>query len=597
MITFANPLGFWALLGIPAILLIHFLQRQSQLLTVSTLFLLDALDRESIQGRKFDRIRNSIPLWLQLLAVLLLTWILVQPGWIRENSVQKISIVLDSSASMRAFREQVVSALEKEIPLLSRGAQTVELVAMDSHIEGEPFYNGTSVEELVASLEDWKPFRPAHDPGPALRVGRSLAGVKGIVVYLTDHPVDTPGYDAKVLSIGEPIPNVGFAGVEVDSTVTPATWQVLVKNYDTAVQSREWFMQSGQQKTATRKLELAAGETRTLQGRFPRDSSSVILRLSPDDFDQDDTAPVTIPVPKKISIVKKANPKVDELMKNVIASIENTEKPGADGTVDLVLTTYNPLAPAKPDPVSIVFLSQNETGRHFFKGPIVSANHPLVGGLNWQGLIARSSPGMPVGPDDSVLLWQGDRALIFLRKDNENRQLLFNFDVPSSNLEKLPAFIVLTHRFVESIRNEKIAPFSENHELHQPIRLAHDRGEEAPNLELSAAGHVITIPLNQVKGLKAPAEPGFFEVRQGEILLLSGAAQFADTREADFSEAAPKSELASLKTVAVNEHTRKDDAWQIWLLLILLAVLLSWYFINRKLNASQLDLAAGTANS
>ena len=39
-LLFTNPLGFWALLGIPVVVLIHFLQRQSQVLPATTLFLL-----------------------------------------------------------------------------------------------------------------------------------------------------------------------------------------------------------------------------------------------------------------------------------------------------------------------------------------------------------------------------------------------------------------------------------------------------------------------------------------------------------------------------------------------------------------------------
>lgn len=582
MVTFANLAGFWALLGIPVILLIHFLQRQSQVQVVSTLFLLEAIDRESVQGQKLDRIRNSIPLWLQLLAVLLLTWILIQPRWTRPNSVQKIALILDSSASMRAFKEPVLAALEKEIPLLSRGAKTVELIAMGSHIDGEPLYNGTSVVDLKKSLEDWTPFRPAHDPGPALRVGRSLAGTKGVVLFITDHPVDQPGYDSRVLAVGESVPNVGFSGVDVDTSVSPPVWQAMVKNYGTTPQTREWFLQAGQQRTETRTLEMKAGETRTLQGRFPTGTKGVTLHLVPDLFDQDDRAPIVIPEPKALAVAKVGAPSLDKLMKEMIDSFENTIPPSDDNGLDLVLATYDPLSPTKAEPVSIVLLAQPTPGRNFLKGSIVAANHSLVQGLNWQGLIARSSPGMPVGPEDTVLLWQGRRALIFLRENSEQRQLVYNFDVPSSNVENQPAFIVLAHRFVESIRDSKIAPSASNFELNQSIPISFHRGDEAPPLEMIYDGKKTVIPLNQVRSLRAPAEPGFFEIRQSGETLITGAAQFVDTREADFSEAGSFDDLEGVKTTSVTEHTQEDDVWQIWTLLILVVLLLSWYFINRK---------------
>ena len=198
-LTFANIAGLWALLGIPAVLLIHFLQRQSRELPISTLFLLDKLQRESVRGRKFDRLKNSVPLWLQLLSVLILTWLLVQPRWTRPDSVQRIAIVLDSSASMRAFQESISSELKKTLPPLSRNASQVEYHVLESHLEGETLYNGSSLDDFLEAIETWAPYRTAHDPGPALRVGRSLAGTKGILIFLTDHEQADLKYDIDVL--------------------------------------------------------------------------------------------------------------------------------------------------------------------------------------------------------------------------------------------------------------------------------------------------------------------------------------------------------------------------------------------------------------
>ncbi|HVJ45894.1 MAG TPA: BatA domain-containing protein, partial [Luteolibacter sp.] len=103
-----NPLGLLALLGIPAVLAIHFLQRKAVELPVSTLFLLERTQREAASGRRFDRLIPSIPLWMQLLAVLLLTWFLTEPRYPKSGTVQRLAIVLDSSASMTVFKEEAL---------------------------------------------------------------------------------------------------------------------------------------------------------------------------------------------------------------------------------------------------------------------------------------------------------------------------------------------------------------------------------------------------------------------------------------------------------------------------------------------------------
>lgn len=90
------------------------------------------MQRESTSGRRLDRLVNSVPLWLQILSVLLATWLLVQPRYVKAKSTQRIAIVLDSSASMRVFKEKIAPALEKEIPRLQGNAANVEIWILES---------------------------------------------------------------------------------------------------------------------------------------------------------------------------------------------------------------------------------------------------------------------------------------------------------------------------------------------------------------------------------------------------------------------------------------------------------------------------------
>ncbi|MBC7367218.1 MAG: BatA domain-containing protein, partial [Undibacterium sp.] len=112
---FANPAALWALLGVPAILAIHFLQQRSRAVVTSTWFLIEQLAPDSTRGRTLERLRTSRQLWLQLLAVLMAAWLLAEPRWILAESAQTVVIVLDASSAMEAFRAPAVAAAEKEI--------------------------------------------------------------------------------------------------------------------------------------------------------------------------------------------------------------------------------------------------------------------------------------------------------------------------------------------------------------------------------------------------------------------------------------------------------------------------------------------------
>ncbi|RYD41042.1 MAG: hypothetical protein EOP85_13305 [Verrucomicrobiaceae bacterium] len=159
MFTLANPLGLLALLGIPAVLAIHFLQRKAVELPVSTLFLLERTRRDAASGRRFERIIPSIPLWMQLLAVLLLAWFLAEPRIRKSGSVQRVALVLDTSASMGVFKKEAVARLMAALPGFQGPASALELTVMESAPSRPRLYAGSSLEELGAHSRRLETYR------------------------------------------------------------------------------------------------------------------------------------------------------------------------------------------------------------------------------------------------------------------------------------------------------------------------------------------------------------------------------------------------------------------------------------------------------
>jgi hypothetical protein len=582
-VLLANPLGLLALLGIPAILLIHFLQRQSRRFPASTLFLLDHLQRESVKGRRFDRLRQSVPLWLQLLAVLLLAWILAEPRWASTRSVQRIVLVLDDSASMDAFRDGLLAALRRELPPLSTLVGTTEYTALESSSQGETLHRGTSLGGLLDALADWRPAAGSHSPEAALRVARGLAGAEGLVVLATDHPGDPLPFGALRLAVGQPLDNVGFAGVRIEEGQDgELLWRATLRNYGSSPQRREWFLAADGRRSEARTVDLAPGTTRTLQGPFPEDAARLLLVLEPDAFPRDDRLHLVRPSPKPLLVARATASAAEPLVTSLLASLEAAVPPPDDKDADLWFATYNPLAPAPVPEQAVVLLHQPQPPRRFLDGPLVASAHPLVAELDWQGLIARSSPGFPPDESDLPLVWQGERPLVILRESGVRRQLLLNFDVLASNAPRLPAFVILVHRFAERLREAKVGPESRNLELGQPLALAHRGGEGSAPLILAAEAGRENIPPARARLLRAPREPGFFQILQDEAVLLDASANFADVREADFREAGSLSELGTVPAAVRERQTQDDPARSLWLLLLATALLASWAHPGRK---------------
>ncbi len=611
MLTLANPAGLWALLGIPAVLAIHFLQRQSVILPLSTLFLLEKTQRESASGRKLDRLMNSVPLWMQLLGVLLLTWLLAEPRYQKSRSTQRVAIVLDSSASMTVAKDKLKEKLLASLPELQGPAAMLDLTLLES-TPGKPrLYAGTSPEEFAAALDGWQPRAGLTDPAYALRLARSLVAREGIVVYATDTPMAAPPFDARVLSVTEPVDNVGFTGVSIGEKEGARVFQAMVRNYSKSSSSRTWQLElANGSRTEPKPLELEPGAIVTLQAAFPPDTQRARLVLSPDAFTLDDSLPMVAPQPKTLALFAATGEAYDALSKKLLRSLEATRAVNDTASADLTILSYDPLDPVTATGNAIVFVRDDTRGGAYLKGGIVAEKSPLIDGLNWQSLLVRETIQLQRRDADSVLLWQGDRALIFLRETAATgetpatRQLCFNFDLRLSNAETQPAFIVMLHRFAEELRAAKVAPATENLETAQPLLLAAATGPEARPLSVETidlAGKVLDskeLPAAASVKLEAPLDPGFLRVRQGEKPLLDASVHFADTREADFSGCGPANTIEGGANALVERHTEEDHLWRTWFLLLLAALLISWHFTReREARKPQAPLAPPQENA
>ncbi|MDZ4289505.1 MAG: VWA domain-containing protein [Prosthecobacter sp.] len=585
-LSFANPAAAWCLLGIPVVLAIHFLQRRSRRQTITTLFLLQQMRRESETGNRIERLRLSIPLGLQLLMVLLLAWLLAGPRWLNQDAVQRIAIVLDSSASMQAFREAAAEGTRKAVATLSGNLPKVELTLLSSDPEAATLYHGAAPAEMFAAERQWDSVLGVHDFTPSLRTARSLVGEKGVVLLITDHlPNEVLPYGGRVLSVGQETANVGWVGVTVEEKDGQWIWRALVRNHGHTAQERQWRAGSGDKASAWTNLPLGPGETRSLSGPFIGADERLLLSLSPDSLVMDDQLPVQRPRPKPLTLHGPGGSgRAAEELTDLFKRFDHCEVAPTADRADVRVIVWPPSVALAANQAACVFASPSPAANApFLTGQIVAEDHPLTQGLNWQSLLVREGMVIPREARDRILLWQGERPLISLRTSAAGtRQLFCHFDLATSNARKLPALAVLLHRFLEGIRQEKVAPEAANFDLRQRLQVAHQRQPEAAALAFTQATGAQTIPLAQSHLMRAPAQPGFFEVKQGGQRLLTGAAHFADTREADLSAAKPFDELAQITAAQVETTHAADANWRLWLLLLLGALAASWWFTRSQ---------------
>ena len=175
-------------------------------------------------------------------------------------------------------------------------------------------------------------------------------------------------------------------------------------------------------------------------------------------------------------------------------------------------------------------------------------------------------------------------------------------DAVGSNVFQTPAFIVLLHRFFDSVRPE-IEHFERgNFELRQPLRLKHQIEEDAPGSwieEFTAAGadraSASAAPRTDsgpAAPLRAPALPGFFSIRRGTELILSGSAYFADVSESDFNGFGPADIGAESAPRLIAGHHSLSSIMPLLLLVLGLLLIITWLSTGKRIGGSAPNLQA-----
>lgn len=590
-LTFLNPAGLWALAGIPAILAIHFLQRQRRRVPVSTLFLIEQMAAQSLSGSRWERLRNSVPLWLQLLSVLLLTWLLTQPHLKKEEEVQRVVVILDTSWSMSAFAGRVRDELPVELEKIARAASRTDWILMESDRSRGNLYRGPSLRALLNAMEAWDPNMPQHDFSTAWRVGSALLQGEGTLFFVTDHPVKTPP-GVKVVSYGKSTDNAGFAGLRTvrDPDSGELRWEALVRNYGETTVETSWRLEAGGKVSDAEAVSLPPEETRLLSGIFPDGVKQLELILKDDAFLADNRLPIRRPEPKTLFVEIAAGPHMD-FWKKLTAATAHLEAAEGETEADLTLGYYDPLNPASIDEMAGIYFVRDLNPPREARGELIMPElHPFTDGLVWEGLAVGKSLRASAREEDEVLVWQGESPLIILRPlALGQNQLILNFDLRYSNADKHVAPLILINRYLESVRENKIMFAAGNADCNQVLRIATDPEVRQELFVRSTAGPATPevfreYHARQMSVLRAPGQPGFFEVMQGDQTLFEGAAQFADSREADLKNAGPIPETADTDFDALRlALTRQDDFLSpVWIILLGVIILGTWWISARR---------------
>ena len=99
---FFNIIGLLALLGVPAVIILHMLKQKQKDVKIPSTFLWERAVDTSVQSKPWQKLKKSLPLILQLIAVAALGLAAARPYVTAFGTSYNYVVVMDSSASMSA---------------------------------------------------------------------------------------------------------------------------------------------------------------------------------------------------------------------------------------------------------------------------------------------------------------------------------------------------------------------------------------------------------------------------------------------------------------------------------------------------------------
>jgi len=480
--TFTTPLGLLALVGVPVVVFLHLFRRRFRVRRVAGLFLFapDALVASS--GRTRTRLLKTPSFWLEILAALLGALWLGGPTIGAAERVPHLVVVLDDSASMGAkgVGERVRAALNEVIEELpSNAVGTLITTGTRPEVIAGP---RVPIALLAPALAEQSPRRPHHDPGPALLLGREIAGDEGQLLLLTDRPLDTAPAEYEVRAVGTASPNAAVIGARrADGKVYFDLLAFGERAFSTA-----FTLRIGDQQAKRETVDLKPGRPLHLSFQDTQPRASLTLTLESDALAIDNEITL-LPEPLRIVPIASTLPKQTAdllLLDEALAALPGVRRVERAQAARLHFAAK---APQLAHGASSVEVRTTGSETDAWIGPyLIERRHPILRGLTLEGVVWTAGRDAPTG---APLILAGEQTLVaesFV--EGGGLRLHLNLDPARSNLASSPDWPILLANVVEYVRRRLPGQQVANVRLGDVLSYRGDvlsyRGGEAPDLTL-----------------------------------------------------------------------------------------------------------------
>lgn len=237
-----TPAWLWAASLVVPVVALHILRsRRTQVIVASTIEW-EAVERPVAAARPWQRLRWSIPLVLQLLAVVLLTLALARPEWRTGRlTAQNLVVIIDTSASMAATDgspNRLADARDRILEELDGVGASTEVSIISAGSPARVVAAGSTPADARRSLDSLSAGEGGFDAAAAgsLAFGFDRPDESVDFVLVSDGGIEPSGLrqfpaGTRFLGVGDRDRNVGVGAVSVQTRGSGARVLATVQNF------------------------------------------------------------------------------------------------------------------------------------------------------------------------------------------------------------------------------------------------------------------------------------------------------------------------------------------------------------------------------
>ena len=473
-----NPLMLITLGLIPILILIHTLKPKPRQIDITNLFLWQEVLKERSSHLTFERLKRNLPLFLQIIIVILAALALAKPAWLYFASEQgNMILVMDTSASMKAKFESGTRfdvAREKALELIDRRNQDQKILIVAAAnkpvVKGGYLDNSKQAKRLITDLT---PSDASADLEKAIYLALSFVdplrkdrvylisdgGSKKIAALVKNHPRIIP----IVISGGKR--NIGITKFEFRREIERVdAYEIMleIKNFNPAPIV-----------IFDRLLTFEASEKKLLI--FPYAGlltgiAKALLEID-DDFATDNQAYLSLNAAKDIWVllVSKGNYFLEKLLeaypnfkvnsineiipsswseqtaRHYIVIVDRMDFPKTQKGNFLLIDAYSPAIPVV------------KTGSvRFPKNLDWNKKSPLMANVDIGGLIVEQAASLRADPSMQAVIESTGTGLMYVYEDGGFRAVFLGFDITRSDLPLKVAFPVMMSNIINWLNPHKL---------------------------------------------------------------------------------------------------------------------------------------------